>query len=323
MQLYGRNLLRYIEGDDAGGGGRYPLPRAHREMVQVLLVSLVAFVAAAVNAVAGGGTFLTFPALTGIAKLPERIANMTSTVGLWPGSASSIVPVTREIRRLPRGMLATFAAVSLVGGGIGSWLLLTTSNETFRYVIPWLLAFATGVFAFSKPIARWAGRGHGDRSFKWTALVAAMQFFVAVYGGYFGAGIGVLMLAGLSFAGLDDIHQMNALKVLLATLINGVAAIVFLFYKIDWAMAGAMAIASTIGGFVGMVAGRRLKPDRLRLFILAIGVGLSAYYFHHAYAPHRRPPSQNGARHTDRDMPAAVRLRLLDDPPRAVSAGRS
>src|SRR5436305_5760108 len=103
-------------------------------MMQVLLVSLVAFVAAAVNAVAGGGTFLTFPALTGIARLPERIANMTSTVGLWPGSASSVVAVKGEFGRLPRRMMVVFGLISLAGGAVGSWLLLTTSNETFRYV---------------------------------------------------------------------------------------------------------------------------------------------------------------------------------------------
>ena len=274
----------------------------------ILLVSLVAFVAAGINSVAGGGTFLTFPALTGIAQLPERIANMTSTIGLWPGSAASVVAVGRDIRRLPRGMVITFSMLSLAGGIIGSWLLLNTSNETFRFVIPWLLAFATGVFAFSKPIARWAGRGHGDRSLKWTVFVGAVQLLVAIYGGYFGAGIGVLMLAGLSFAGLDDIHQMNALKVLLATFINGIAAIIFLFKGFAWEIAVAMAIASALGGFFGMVAGRRVKPERLRLLILAIGIGLTAYYFYHAYAPHRREAaSPSAALHTDRGRPAGAR----------------
>jgi len=252
----------------------------------LFLVSIVSFLAGAINAVAGGGTFLTFPALTGIARLTEKVANMTSTIGLWPGSAASVVAAKSEFRRIPRGMLLAFGAISLIGGALGSWLLLKTTTQGFRLVIPWLLAFATGVFAFSKPIARWAGRGHGDRSLKWTLFVAAIQLLVAIYGGYFGAGIGVLMLAGLSFAGLDDIHQMNALKVLLATLINGVAAVVFLLQRIervDWPMAAAMAVASIAGGFLGMVWGRRVKPDRLRFLILAIGVGLTLYYFWKAY----------------------------------------
>lgn len=254
--------------------------------MSILLVTLTAFVAAAINSVAGGGTFLTFPALTGFAGLTEKVANMTSTIGLWPGSAASVVAARKEFARLPKGMAFTFGLISLVGGATGSWLLLRTSIAGFRLAIPWLLAFATVIFAFSKPIARWAGRGHGDRSLKWTLFVAGVQLLVAIYGGYFGAGIGVLMLAGLSFAGLDDIHQMNAMKVLLATLINGVAATVFAFYTIDWHVAGMMAVASIAGGFLGMVGARRVKADQLRVVILLIGVSLTGYYFYNAYGRH-------------------------------------
>ncbi|HSZ54948.1 MAG TPA: sulfite exporter TauE/SafE family protein [Tepidisphaeraceae bacterium] len=257
----------------------------------LLLVSLVSFTAAAVNAIAGGGTFLTFPALTGIAKLSEKVANMTSTIGLWPGAAASVAAAKDEFHRLPRGMVIAFSIISLVGGALGSWLLIETKESAFRLVIPWLLAFATGIFAFSKPIARWAGRKHGDRSLKWTIFVGSVQFAVAVYGGYFGAGIGVLMLAGLSFAGLDDIHQMNGLKVLLAAMINGISAVIFVLYGaafsarrvIDWKIAGLMAVASIAGGFLGMVAARKVKADQLRMIILGIGVALSAYYFWNAY----------------------------------------
>jgi uncharacterized membrane protein YfcA len=257
----------------------------------LLLVSLASFVAAAVNAIAGGGTFLTFPALTGVAKLSEKVANMTSTIGLWPGAAASVVAAKDEFRRLPRSMVIAFGIISLIGGALGSWLLIKTSVTAFRLVIPWLLAFATMVFAFSKPIARWAGRKHGERSLTWTIFVGFVQFAVAVYGGYFGAGIGVLMLAGLSFAGLDDIHQLNGLKVLLAALINGISVAVFALYAaalstsqiIDWKIAGLMAVASIAGGFLGMVAARRVKADQLRLLILGIGIALSAYYFWKAY----------------------------------------
>jgi uncharacterized membrane protein YfcA len=252
-------------------------------MTQIVLVSVASFAAAAINSIAGGGTFLTFPALTGIAKLTEKVANMTSTIGLWPGSASSVVAARHEFKRLPKGMTFTFALISLAGGALGSFLLLNTTVRGFRLIIPWLLLFATAIFAFSKPIARWAGRKHGDRSLKWTLFVAAVQLIVAVYGGYFGAGIGVLMLAGLSFAGLDDIHQMTAMKVLLATMINGVAAVIFCFYTVDWGIAGTMAIASVIGGFLGMAAARRIKADQLRLVILGIGVALTAYYFYNVY----------------------------------------
>jgi uncharacterized membrane protein YfcA len=248
-----------------------------------LLIAIAAFVAGAVNSIAGGGTFISFPALTGVAGLSEKVANMTSTIGLWPGSAAGVVAAGPEFRRLPRGMVIAYGIISLVGGTIGSVLLLRTSPRTFQLVIPWLLAFATVVFGFSKPIARWAGRKHGDRSLKWTLFVGAVQLAVAIYGGYFGAGIGVLMLAGLSFAGLDDIHQMNALKVLLATVINGVAAVIFLFGPIVWPLAILMAITSSFGGFLGMAYARKVKPDQLRLAILAIGITLTGVYFAKAY----------------------------------------
>lgn len=249
----------------------------------ILLIALVAFVAAAINSIAGGGTFLTFPALTGVAGLSEKVANMTSTIGLWPGSASGVYAARPEFKRVPRGMLVGYGIISLFGGIIGSVLLLRTSTQTFRLVIPWLLLFATTVFAFSKPIARWAGRKHGDRSMKWTLFVGLIQLAVAVYGGYFGAGIGVLMLAGLSFAGLDDLHQTNALKVLLATVINGISVVIFMFGEVNWKLAAVMAVAASFGGFIGMAVARRIKPDQLRAVILVIGVGLTIIYFVKAY----------------------------------------
>jgi uncharacterized membrane protein YfcA len=249
---------------------------------RIVVVAVASFVAAAINAVAGGGTFLTFPALTGILALTDKAANMTSTIGLWPGSASSILPALSEFKRLPKGMLTLYAAISLAGGTLGAVLLKVTSNESFKLVIPWLLLAATVIFAFSKPIARWAGRGHGHehRSLGWTLLVGLIQFAVAVYGGYFGAGIGVLMLAGLSFAALDSLHQINALKVLLATLINGVASVIFLFsHDVRWGVALVMAIASTAGGIAGMMFARRIKQSYLRAIILAVGITLTAVYF--------------------------------------------
>ena len=255
-------------------------------------VIVTAALAGAINSVAGGGTFLTFPALTGLARLTEKAANMTSTVGLWPGSAASIAAARAEFRAIPRSMLLAFGVMSLLGGAAGSLLLIFTSDQTFRLAIPWLLLFATVIFAFSKPIARWAGRKHGERSRKWTLLVAAVQLVVAIYGGYFGAGIGVLMLAGLSFAGLDSIHQMNALKVLLATLINGVAVIIFIIAsamsasasdRIHWPLAAGMVIASIAGGFTGMHFSRKVPQNTLRLLILIIGSLLTAAYFYKVY----------------------------------------
>ena len=257
-------------------------------VLRLILLGLASFAAAAINAIAGGGSFLTFPSLTGIMGLSDKAANMTNTIGLWPGSASSIFPVIDQIRALPRKVVLLYGAISLVSGGLGALLLQHTGETSFALILPWLLLMATVIFAFSKPIARWAGRGHGSgHSGGWTVLVAGMQFVVGIYGGYFGAGIGVLMLASLSFAGFENLHQVNALKVLLSTLINLVAAILFCFSgQVQWTAAGVMAVASIGGGVLGMAVAKRVPQQYLRVIILLVGMTLTAVYFvrnyHHA-----------------------------------------
>jgi uncharacterized protein len=254
----------------------------------LVLVPLVSFVAGIANAVAGGGTFFTFPALTGLAGLSEKAANITSTIGLWPGSAASVLAARPELRRVPRHLALRFGIISLVGGSAGSVLLLLTSNEAFKLLVPWLLAFATVVFGFSARISRWAKQRSRTRP-ELPVLVALVQLLVALYGGYFGAGIGILMLAGLAFSGVDDLHVLNGLKVLLATLINGIAVVVFVAHELTrgdavaWRYAIPMAVLSSAGGFAGIAVARRLPQDRLRAFILVIGVVLSAAYFYKEY----------------------------------------
>ena len=261
-------------------------------IVTFILVVLAAFAAGIINAVAGGGTFITFPALTQLAGLSAKAANMTSTLGVWPGSATAILAARSEFKLIPRFTLIYFSLISLVGGTAGSILLVSTSSQTFAYVIPWLLAFATLIFAAAPAIGRWAGHQHGERTLKWTLIVTVIQLAVAVYGGYFGAGIGVLMLAGLSFCGLDNLHQINGLKVLLATIINGISIVVFILYstqvavvtdRVDWPLALGMALAAAVGGFVGMRLARRFKPANLRYLILAIGTLLTVGYFYKSY----------------------------------------
>ncbi|MEO6435450.1 MAG: sulfite exporter TauE/SafE family protein [Tepidisphaeraceae bacterium] len=249
-------------------------------MTAYLIIPLIAFLAGFINAIAGGGTFFMFPALTGLGHLTDRAANVTSTVGLWPGAAASVYAARRELRRLPRGMTIAFFVISLFGGVIGAWLLLVTPKRTFSLLIPWLLLFATLVFGFSKPIARWAGRQHGHRTLGWTIFVALVQLIVAIYGGYFGAGIGILMLAGLAFAGLDDIHQMNAMKVLLQTSINGVASIIFLFSPdLVWSLALPMALMSAAGGFLGLTVARKMPQNALRAVVFVTGIMVTGWYF--------------------------------------------
>jgi uncharacterized protein len=257
-------------------------------MAMLMLVCLAAFIAAALNAIAGGGTFLAFPVLTGLAGLTEKAANVACTIGLWPGSASAVAAVRREFKFLPRYMVLGYTLAALAGGLIGAELLLHTSERTFYYAIPWLLAFATSVFAMGKRIAKWAnreaaaeaGKGH---SYLWIGFVGFIQFILSIYGGYFGAGMGVLTLAGLSFVGLSDIRQINVLKVLLSTATNLTAAIVFMFGPVQWHFVGVMALSSTLGGYVGMHAAQRLPEKWLRRVILSIATLLTVGYFWKVY----------------------------------------
>ncbi|HTW94634.1 MAG TPA: sulfite exporter TauE/SafE family protein [Tepidisphaeraceae bacterium] len=249
----------------------------------ILWVTLTAFIAGAVNAVAGGGTFLAFPALTGIAGLSEKAANIGCTIGLWPGSATSVIPAAPRLLRLPRRVVISYMLVCLAGGVIGSFLLRYTPERSFRLAIPWLLGFATLVFSLGNRVARWAGRDGQPHSTGWLVFSGCVQFVIAIYGGYFGAGIGVLTLAGLSVSGLGDIQKINALKVLLSTCTNLTAAIVFLFGPVAWRFIAPMAVASAGGGFIGMMVAQRLPQKVLRGVILAVGIGLTGYYFWNVY----------------------------------------
>ena len=251
----------------------------------IVIVALVSFAAGVINAVAGGGTFFTFPALTRLGGLSDLAANVTSTVAVWPGAVASAAAAPPEFKRLPRRMAVGFFIISSVGATIGAVLLLVTPERAFSLIVPWLLLFATVIFAFSKPIASWAGRHHGHRTLGWTIFVGAVQLLVSIYGGYFGAGIGILMLAGLAFAGLDDIHQMNAMKVLLQTSINGVATVIFLFSPdLHWRYALPMAALCAVGGFVGITVARKLPQTPLRMLILFVGIALTIAYFVKTYS---------------------------------------
>jgi uncharacterized membrane protein YfcA len=255
-------------------------------MENLFPVCAAAFTAAAVNAIAGGGTFVLFPTLTGLAKMSEKTANIACTIGIWPGTASSVAASGQEILRLPRNIVVSYTIICLAGGTVGAELLLHTSETTFHYVIPWLLLFATTVFAMGRRISKWAGReaaAHHGHSTAWAILFGAIQFVLSVYGGYFGAGMSVLTLAGLSLVGFGDIRTINALKVLLAAATNLTAAIIFLFGPVPWHYVGPMAIFSAVGGFVGMQIARRLPERLLRGIIMTIAISLTAAYFWKVY----------------------------------------
>jgi len=242
------------------------------------LLFAVATLGGAINSVAGGGSFVTFPALL-FAGIPAVQANATSTIALWPGSVASALAYRRELGDVRRELLPMGLA-SLAGGLAGSVLLLRTSDRTFVKLIPWLLLFAAVLFSFGGPVAKRLQRGAGAP----LALATAAQVAVSVYGGYFGGGIGIMMLAILSVLGMADIHRMNALKTLLGALINGVAVIAFVIAgAVAWAPGVVMIAGGITGGYAGAAIARLVDPRHVRWLVLCVAWTMTAYFFAHAY----------------------------------------
>jgi uncharacterized membrane protein YfcA len=241
--------------------------------VHQLIVFAAACVAGAINAVAGGGTLVTFPALVWLG-VPSITANATNTVSLWPGSLGSVWGYRRELRGVDRSVFLLIVP-SILGGLGGAVLLAVTPTETFDRLVPLLILFATGLFMAQNVIQRrfnLAG-AHRSRS-PWRSWTMLFQFLVAIYGGYFGAGIGILMLAALTLMGHTDIHRMNGVKNLLAAAINGTAAIYFAFNTpVLWADVLVMAVGSIAGGIGGAGIARRIGRENVRRLVIAIGFG--------------------------------------------------
>ncbi len=251
----------------------------------LLALAAAAFAAGALNAIAGGGTLLTFPALTRVVS--EATANVTSTVALLPGSVAGAWGYRRELVTA-RPLLVRLLPPSLLGSVVGSALLLA-SPDRFGRLVPWLILTTAVLFLVQKPVsalvrrrARAAG-GTADSEHppaRVVAAVVAFQFLVAVYGGYFGAGIGILMLTALGFMGVADIHRANAVKTVLAGAINVVSAVMFAVCGgVRWDLAGVMALAAVGGGYLGARTARRLPGWVVRWVVVGIGFGLAAYYF--------------------------------------------
>lgn len=244
-----------------------------------LLIFLAAFIGGAINAVAGGGTLVTFPAIVWLG-VPPLSANATSTVALWPGSFGSMWAYRGELAGA-RTWLLWFTAPSILGGIAGALLLLRTSAGRFDEIVPFLVLGATMLFLLQRPISRRLSRrateGEQDESTvlpRPSAVFLAAQFGVAVYGGYFGAGIGILMLASLGAMGLTNIHRMNGLKNWGAMCINAVAAVTFVVSGIvTWPVAFAMAAGGLAGGYGGARLALRVGQTWVRRAVIAIGFG--------------------------------------------------
>jgi uncharacterized protein len=254
---------------------------------EALLLAISAAAAGGINAVAGGGTLITFPALL-LAGTPAVVANATSTLALVLGTGGGVFGYRRQLASV-RPWLARFVLVSTGGGLLGAVLLTATGEALFSHLVPFLLLFATVVFVAQGAFRRFAGFGtgggpalHPHSRELWVAVL--YQFLVAVYGGYFGAGIGILMLASLGFIGLTDIHEMNALKTVLGSLINLVAAGYFIFAGlIAWPKAGVMTVGAVAGYFLGAHYAQRISQQRVRQIITAIGFTITALLFYRQF----------------------------------------
>jgi uncharacterized membrane protein YfcA len=230
--------------------------------------------------VAGGGSFLTVPTLIFTGVLPIQ-ANATNTVALLPGAVASIPPY-RDALDTERLTLVVLSIISIIGGILGAVVLLRTPQDAFLRILPFLLLGATILFAVGGPVVsklRLSGKARGPR---WLGLagVALVQFIVALYGGFFGGGIGILMLATLSLMGMRNIHTMNALKVVLASCINSVAMLTFIFAGVvEWPQALVMMVGAIIGGWGGASVARKIDGRYIRIYVIVVGLAMSLVLF--------------------------------------------
>jgi uncharacterized membrane protein YfcA len=251
-----------------------------------VLLFFAAAVGGALNAVAGGGSFLTLPALI-LAGVSPVVANATSTLALWPASLSSTVAYRRELRS-SRQWLVVLGAASVAGGLAGALLLVRTSDDAFLRLLPWLMLIAAATFTFGdklrpRPKAGAAASHPFEHGAAWRPGligVVVAQLLIATYGGYFGGGMGIMMLATMSLAGMTNIHEMNGLKSFLGVAINGLALATFILSRtISWRYGLAMAVGATLGGYLTASFARRIDAKHVRRFVTVVGWAMTAYFF--------------------------------------------
>ena len=248
---------------------------------QHLWLYLAAFIAGNLNAVAGGGSFLSFPAVLGLGVLPIQ-ANATNTVALWPGQLTSIAGY-RDDLRMNRKLLIPVISASLAGGLAGAITLLHTAQGTFMKLVPWLLLVAALLFAASGPIAkRIAARAVEAKHQNHPSFVPLWigVAVVCLYIGYFGAGAGFLIMSVLAIFGIENVRHINALKVVSTTMANGIAVVTFIIGRqVIWRDCLWMMLTAAIGGYCGARYSKKLNPTAMRVFVVLLGLGMSAYFF--------------------------------------------
>lgn len=270
----------------------YPKKELSVELWQLCLVLCpAAMIGGAINSVAGGGTLVTFPALMwALGGTPGAaiMANATNTVALCPGALSGSWGYRRELKEL-WSWVRWLALPSLIGGVAGSVIVVAAPASSFNAMIPWLIGLATLLFILQPrltPAARFDEAGLETRSRGYLWLVFALQVLIGLYGGYFGAGIGILMLSTLSLLNLGNIHHVNGLKTLLAGMINGIAVVVFVVSgNVDWRLACPMLVSASFGGWLGATLARRMNRLLVRRIVITIGIGLTIWYFAKQWLP--------------------------------------
>jgi uncharacterized membrane protein YfcA len=243
-----------------------------------VLLFVAGVLGGALNSVAGGGSFIAFPTML-FAGVPPVAANATTAVALWPAGLTSVAAYRKHLGEQDRRTMTVLAIMSALGGGLGAKLLLVTSDETFAKLVPFLLLAASVVFTFGPRLSQ------GKKRHVPLAVGALVQLVIASYGGYFGGGMGILMLATMTLMGMDHIHRMNALKVVLGLLINGVALVFFLASgKVDLGVALPTTIGALLGGWFGADVARRIDPKKVRAGVLVFAWCLTAFFFLRRYA---------------------------------------
>ena len=256
-------------------------------LLHILWLPVASFFAGVLNAIAGGGSFLSLPALlasTAAAGVGAVSAQATNTVALWPGQLTSLVAFRKQLRGHGWKLLP-LAVASGVGGEIGGLLLLHTANKRFRELLPWLLLFAAVLFVLSFPLGKWLAGLSGGRRYN-KSLILGMAV-VSVYVGYFGAGGGFLVMALFGICGVHDIHEMNALKVVTAAVSIGIPAILFIVAgRVAWQFCLIMAILAGLGGYLGAHFSRRVNQRAMRWTVAIIGFITAGYFFLLNYLQH-------------------------------------
>ncbi len=250
---------------------------------QAIFLFAAGVLGGALNAVAGGGSFIAFPALlfTGVGPVA---ANATNTLALWVGVTASGGAYRKHLNISKRVMIPLIAT-SIIGGLAGALLLIKTSPQTFLRVLPWLLLGATLLFAFGKHVTGRISAGISHESSNAAVAGASIfELFVAIYGGYFGGGMGIMNLAMLAAIGMTDMHAMNALKVVLGGFINGVATFTFIATgAIVWKQGAVMTLGAIAGGYFGAHYAQRLPQTWIRAFVIIVGSAMTVYFFARAY----------------------------------------